>query len=72
LIINLITYIFFYCFWYEGTNLDKAENDLKKELDKIKFGENVEEPELTRSSMDAFPIVFGPPQLFEVLVITDY
>lgn len=41
----------------EGTNLDKAENDLKKELDKIKFGENVEEPELTRSSIDAFPIV---------------
>ncbi|NWK83288.1 efflux RND transporter permease subunit [Staphylococcus sp. GSSP0090] len=41
----------------EGTDLDKAENDLKKELDKIKFDESVEEPELTRSSMDAFPIV---------------
>ncbi|PHK50223.1 efflux RND transporter permease subunit [Staphylococcus edaphicus] len=41
----------------EGTDLDKVENELKKELDKIKFNENVEEPELTRSSMDAFPIV---------------
>lgn len=41
----------------EGTDLDKAENDLKKEIDKIKFDDNVEEPELTRNSMDAFPIV---------------
>lgn len=43
---------------YEETaDMDKAENDLQKEIDKIKFGEEVEEPELTRSSMDAFPIV---------------
>src|SRR5699024_10879004 len=40
-----------------GTNMDKAENDLKKELDKINFSDEVEEPELTRSSMNAFPIV---------------
>ena len=30
---------------------------MKKELDKIKFGENVEEPELKRQTMNAFPIV---------------
>ncbi|MGO1299964.1 MAG: efflux RND transporter permease subunit, partial [Staphylococcus equorum] len=43
---------------YEETaDMDKAENDLQKEIDKIKFDEEVEEPELTRSSMDAFPIV---------------
>lgn len=41
----------------EGTDLDSAENKLKKELDKIKFGENVEEPELKRQTMNAFPIV---------------
>ncbi|MCG7338278.1 efflux RND transporter permease subunit [Staphylococcus sp. ACRSN] len=41
----------------EGTNLDNAENKLKKELDKIKFSENIEEPELKRSTMNAFPIV---------------
>lgn len=41
----------------ESVDLDKAENDLKKEIDKIKFTEGVEEPELSRSSMDAFPIV---------------
>ena len=43
---------------YEETaDMDKAENDLQKEIDKIKFDEEVEEPELTRSSIDAFPIV---------------
>lgn len=41
----------------DGTDMDKAENDLKKELDKIKFKSGVQEPEITRSSMDAFPIV---------------
>ncbi|RIM86504.1 efflux RND transporter permease subunit [Staphylococcus xylosus] len=41
----------------ESVDLDKAENDLKKEIDKIKFAEGVEEPELSRNSMDAFPIV---------------
>lgn len=41
----------------EGTDLDSAENKLKKELDKIKFGDNVEEPELKRQTMNAFPIV---------------
>src|SRR5699024_4707633 len=39
-----------------GTDMDKAENDLKKELDKIKF-DGVEDPDLTRNSMNAFPIV---------------
>ncbi|MDW8565628.1 efflux RND transporter permease subunit [Staphylococcus shinii] len=41
----------------ESVDLDKAENDLKKEIDKIKFDEGIEEPELSRNSMDAFPIV---------------
>lgn len=41
----------------DGTDMDKAENDLKKELDKIKFKSGVKEPEITRNSMDAFPIV---------------
>lgn len=40
-----------------GTDMDKAENDLKKELDKIKFDDGVEDPDLTRNSMNAFPIV---------------
>ena len=40
-----------------GTDMDKAEEQLKKELDKIKFKDGVGEPELTRNSMDAFPIV---------------
>ena len=39
-----------------GTDMDKAENDLK-ELDKIKFDDGVEDPDLTRNSMNAFPIV---------------
>lgn len=37
--------------------MDKAEEQLKKEIDKIKFKDGVGEPELTRNSMDAFPIV---------------
>ena len=41
----------------DSTDMDKAENDLKKELDKIKFKSGVKEPEITRNSMDAFPIV---------------
>lgn len=41
----------------EKADMDKAENDLQKEIDKIKFEKDVEEPELTRSTMDAFPIV---------------
>ena len=40
-----------------GTDMDKAEEQLKKEIDKIKFKDCVGEPELTRNSMDAFPIV---------------
>ena len=30
---------------------------LKKEIDKLDFKDGVSEPELTRNSMDAFPIV---------------
>ena len=41
----------------EGVDLDNVENELKKEIDKIKFKEEVDDPELTRSSMNAFPIV---------------
>lgn len=40
-----------------GTDMDKAEEQLKKEIDKIKFKDGVGEPELTRNSMDAFPNV---------------
>lgn len=40
-----------------GTDMDKAEEQLKKEIDKIKFKDGVGEPELTRNFMDAFPIV---------------
>lgn len=40
-----------------GTDMDKAEEQLKKEIGKIKFKDGVGEPELTRNSMDAFPIV---------------
>ncbi|MFT2156479.1 efflux RND transporter permease subunit [Staphylococcus epidermidis] len=43
--------------YYNGTDMDKAEEQLKKEIDKIKFKDGVGEPELTRNSMDAFPIV---------------
>ncbi|MCE3022971.1 efflux RND transporter permease subunit [Staphylococcus pasteuri] len=39
------------------TDMDKAEEQLKKEIDKIKFKDGVSDPELTRNSMDAFPIV---------------
>lgn len=43
---------------YENnTDMDKAEEVLKKEIDKIEFKEGVSQPELTRNSMDAFPIV---------------
>lgn len=37
--------------------MDKAEEVLKKEIDKLDFKDGVSEPELTRNSMDAFPIV---------------
>lgn len=40
-----------------GTDMDKAEEQLKKEIDKIKFKDGINDPELTRNSMDAFPIV---------------
>ena len=40
-----------------GTDMDKAEEQLKKEIDKIKFKDGVGDPELTRNSMDAFPMV---------------
>lgn len=39
------------------TDMDKAEEKLKKEIDKIKFKDGVSDPELTRNSMDAFPII---------------
>ena len=39
-----------------GTDMDKAENDLKKEIDKIKFKDEVKEPELVRNNMDTFPV----------------
>lgn len=39
------------------TDMDKAEEQLKKEIDKLKFKDGVSDPELTRNSMDAFPIV---------------
>ena len=39
------------------TDMDKAEEQLKKEIDKIKFKNGVSDPELTRNSMDAFPII---------------
>lgn len=41
----------------DGTDMDKAEEDLKKEIDKLKLDENAQEPELTRNSMNAFPVV---------------
>ena len=40
-----------------GTDMDKAEEVLKKEIDKIDFKDGVSEPELIRNSIDAFPIV---------------
>lgn len=40
-----------------GTDMDKAEEVLKKEIDKLDFKDGVSEPELTRNSMDDFPIV---------------
>ncbi|WNF17573.1 efflux RND transporter permease subunit [Staphylococcus warneri] len=39
------------------TDMDKTEEQLKKEIDKIKFKDGVSDPELTRNSMDAFPII---------------
>ncbi|UXV35651.1 efflux RND transporter permease subunit [Staphylococcus sp. IVB6181] len=41
----------------DGTDMDKAEEALKKEIDKLKLTENAQEPELTRNSMNAFPVV---------------
>lgn len=41
----------------DGTDMDKAEEELKKEIDKLKLDENAQEPELTRNSMNAFPVV---------------
>ena len=38
-----------------GTDMDKEE--VLKEIDKLDFKDGVSEPELTRNSMDAFPIV---------------
>ncbi len=39
---------------YENnTDMDKAEEQLKKEIDKIKFKDEVGQPELRRNSMDA-------------------
>lgn len=40
-----------------NTDMDKAEEVLKKEIDKIDFKDGISEPELTQNSMDAFPIV---------------
>ncbi|HFV7901852.1 TPA: efflux RND transporter permease subunit [Staphylococcus aureus] len=43
---------------YENnTDMDKAEEQLKKEIDKIKFKDEVGQPELRRNSMDAFPVL---------------
>lgn len=43
---------------YENnTDMNKAEEVLKKEIDKISFKDEIEEPELVRNSLDAFPIV---------------
>ncbi len=43
---------------YENnTDMDKAEEQLKKEIDKIKFKDEVSQPELRRNSMDAFPVL---------------
>lgn len=41
----------------DGTDMDKAEEALKKEIDKLKLNENAQEPELTRNSMNAFPVI---------------
>ncbi|MBE5677007.1 efflux RND transporter permease subunit [Staphylococcus sp. SS87] len=40
-----------------NTDMDKAEEQLKKEIDKIKFKDEVGQPELRRNSMDAFPVL---------------
>ncbi|UMT75308.1 efflux RND transporter permease subunit [Staphylococcus roterodami] len=43
---------------YENnTDMDKAEEQLKKVIDKIKFKDEVSQPELRRNSMDAFPVL---------------
>ncbi len=43
---------------YENnTDMDKAEEQLKKEIDKIKFKDEVGQPRLRRNSMDAFPVL---------------
>ncbi|RIN49546.1 efflux RND transporter permease subunit [Staphylococcus simulans] len=41
----------------DGTDMDKAEEALKKEIDKLKLTEDAREPELMRNSMNAFPVV---------------
>ncbi|MHD0397049.1 efflux RND transporter permease subunit [Staphylococcus simulans] len=41
----------------DDTDMDKAEEALKKEIDKLKLTEDAQEPELMRNSMNAFPVV---------------
>ncbi|AKS66486.1 efflux RND transporter permease subunit [Staphylococcus coagulans] len=41
----------------EKTNLDKAEQDIEKALKKIDFPDGVQEPEIRRSTVNAFPVV---------------
>ncbi|GGH75725.1 HAE1 family hydrophobic/amphiphilic exporter-1 [Pullulanibacillus pueri] len=43
-------------FNYE-TDLDKAETKIKEAISKVSFPENVEDPSVTRISIDAFPII---------------
>lgn len=40
-----------------GTNLDKAESNLKDAISKISFPDNVKTPNVTRLSFNAFPII---------------
>lgn len=41
----------------DQTDLDKAEQAIQKSLQKMKFSEGVQEPEIQRNSMYAFPVV---------------
>ncbi|MBI5974639.1 efflux RND transporter permease subunit [Staphylococcus canis] len=41
----------------EKTNLDDAEQKIQKTLSKINFDDQVEEPDIQRNSMNAFPVV---------------
>ncbi|ARJ50415.1 efflux RND transporter permease subunit [Staphylococcus lutrae] len=41
----------------ENTNMDKAEQDVDKALKKVTLPEQAEKPELTRNTMNAFPVV---------------